>query len=234
MTIQKFFDWLFSRGKRERDIADMADKLQMSMRTTAKCRYNASGRLQAQGRYSFFTTTVLSLGLVFIPLMQSANVPLAFKANVLNVMQIFLGVAVMVYSLVISSARYDLRGAQLTECGDKLKELIRDLDREREANNGVVPPASLAAVQKTYSDVVTDVENHERGDYHFACLEMVNDYFLTGLPRLRLYLVAHAIRLWDYVLPTALMTVEAIFIADMMWATKILTPYLNGALATGG
>jgi hypothetical protein len=213
--------WLLSAEKRDRAVSDAADKLQMSMRTTAKCRYNASGRLQQQGKYSFFTTTVLSLGLVFIPLMQSAGIPLAFKPNV------------MVYSLVISTARYDLRAAQLTECGDKLKELIRDLDREREANGGKVPPDRLAHFQKTYSDVVTDVENHERNDYRFAELEMLNDYFLTGLPRISLFLEAHAIRLLGFVLPTALMVIEAIFIADMMAATRILTPYLNGSLATG-
>lgn len=226
-------DWLLSRGKRERYVKDVADKLQMSMRTTAKCRYNASGRLQLQGKYSFFTTTILSLGLVFIPLMQSAGVTLAFKPNVLNVMQIFLGVAVMVYSLVISTARYDLRAAQLTECGDKLKELIRDLDRERETNNGIVPGASLASFQKTYSDVVTDVENHERNDYRFASLEMPHDYFLTGLPRTKLYVEAHAVRLFGFLLPTILMLIEAIFILDMMWATNILRPYFNGTLASG-
>jgi hypothetical protein len=226
--------WLLSRGKRERDVLDVADKLQMSMRTTAKCRYNASARLQSQGKYSFFTTTILSLGLVFIPLMQSAAIPLAFKANVLNVMQIFLGVAVMVYSLVISTARYDLRAAQLTECGDKLKELIRDLDREREAHKGSIPPERLEQFQKTYSDVVTDVENHERNDYRFASLEMPNDYFLTGIPRAKLFTEAHFVRLFGFLLPTALMLIEAVFIADMMWATNIFRPYLNGTLATGG
>ena len=94
--MKKFVIWLFARGIRERVVIDAAEKLQMSMRTTAKCRYNASGRLQHQGKFSFFTTTVLSLGLVFIPLMQNAGVPLAFQANVLNMMLIFLGVAVLV------------------------------------------------------------------------------------------------------------------------------------------
>ena len=129
----KVADWLFSRGQRERAVKDASDKLQMSMRTTTKCRYNAAVRLQHHGRYSFFTTTVLSLGLVFIPLIQNAGVPLAFKPNVLNMMQIFLGVAVLVYSVVIGTARYDMRSSQLTECGDKLKELVRSLEKDREA-----------------------------------------------------------------------------------------------------
>lgn len=226
--LQKFITWLCSNGKRERDVADAAEKLQMSMRTTAKCRYNASVRLHHQGVFSFFTTTLLSLGLVFIPLMQNAGVPLAFKPNVLNMMQIFLGVAVLVYSVVIGTARYDTRATQLTECGDKLKELIRELDKEREAGGGSIPPAKLADFQKRYSDIVTDVENHERNDYRFATLEMVNDYFISGIPRMKLYFEAHAVRAFDFLIPLLLIVLEIIFITDMIGASEILTSYLNG------
>lgn len=227
-------DWLFSRGSRERAVKDASEKLQMSMRTTAKCRYNASARLQHQGKYSFFTTTVLSLGLVFIPLIQNSNVPLAFQANVLNMMQIFLGVAVLVYSVVIGTARYELRAEQLTECGDKLKELIRELDKDRESGNGIVDAQTLATFQRRYSDIVTDVENHSRNDYRFATLEMMNDYFLTGLVRFKLFLEAHAIRAFGFLLPSLLMTMEVIFITDMMGATDILTSYLNGTAVRRG
>lgn len=231
--INKLLAWLIAGGERERPVKDAAEKLQMSMRTTAKCRYNASGRLQHQGKFSFFTTTVLSLGLVFIPLIQNAGVPLAFKPNVLNMMQIFLGVAVLVYSVVIGTARYDMRAEQLTECGDKLKELIRALDKEREVGSGSVTPEKLAEFQKHYSDIVTDVENHGRNDYRFARLEMVNDYFVTGLPRLKLYCEAQIVRAFGYVLPVLLMLMEVIFITDMMGGTEFLTPYLNGKAAEG-
>lgn len=226
----KFLDWLLCRGPREREVKDASEKLQMSMRTTAKCRYNAAVRLQHHGKYSFFTTTVLSLGLVFIPLMQNAGVPLAFKANVLNMMQIFLGVAVLVYSVVIGTARYDMRSSQLTECGDKLKELIRSLEKDREAGGGTIAADQLANYQKHYSDIVTDVENHERNDYRFAVMEMINDYFVCGLPRLKLYVEAHAVRTFGFVLPTLLMLMEIVFITDMMGATEILTPFLNGTV----
>jgi hypothetical protein len=219
---------LFSKGTRERTAKDASEKLQMSMRTTAKCRYNASVRLQHHGKFAFFTTTVLSLGLVFIPLMQNAGVPLAFKPNVLNMMQIFLGVAVLVYSVVIGTARHDMRSGQLTECGDKLKELIRSLEKEREAGNGTIGPDKLSDFQKHYSDIVTDVENHERNDYRFATLEMINDYFLTGLPRLKLYIEAQLVRAFGFVLPLLLMAMEVVFITDMIGASDWLTPYLNG------
>lgn len=228
--MKKIFSWLFCTGQRERDVKNAAEKLQMSMRTTAKCRYNAAVRLQQHGKYSFFTTTVLSLGLVFIPLIQNAGVPLAFKANVLNMMQIFLGVAVLVYSVVIGTARYDMRSELLTECGDKLKDLIRSLEKDREANGGTIGSTQLQDYQKHYSDIVTDVENHGRNDYRFATLEMINDYFLTGLPRLQLYVEAQGVRLFGFLLPTLLMLMEVIFITDMVGATEVLTPFLNGAV----
>ena len=228
-----FFDWLFCRGARERTVKDIADKLQMSMRTTAKCRYNASVRLQHQGKFAFFTTTVLSLGLVFIPLIQNAGVPLALQTNVLNMMQIFLAVSVLVYSVVIGTARFEVRAEQLTECGDKLKELIRELDKEREANAGVIQAAILAGFQRRYSDIATDVENHTRNDYRFASLEMIDDCFITGLVRLKVYCEAHLVRMLGFVLPVSLMLMEAIFISDMMAASEILTPYLNGKAVCG-
>lgn len=226
-----FCRWLFSRGERERPPKDALEKLQMSMRTTAKCRYNASIRLQHQGKFSFFTTTALSLGLVFIPLMQNANIQLAFSPNVLNMMSIFLAVAVLVYSVVIGTARYDARAAQLTECGDKLKELIRGIDKEKERAGDSISDETLEKYQKKYSRIVTDVENHVRNDYRFAVLEMTNDYYFSGLPRIVMNISAQTIRALSYTLPALLLMFEVLFILDMMGITNVLTPYLNGSIA---
>ena len=228
----KLWYWLICLNERERVANDAAAKLQMSIRTTAKCRYNASVRLQHQSKFAFFTTTFLSLGLVFIPLIQNAGVSLAFKPNVLNMMQIFLGVAVLVYSVVIGTARYEIRSTQLTECGDKLKELIRELDKEREKSvDAKISTEVLADFHTRYSDIVTDVENHNRNDYRFATLEMVGDYFMTGIPRLKLYLEANLVRGFGFLLPSILIAIELIFITDMVGATSIFTKYLNGNAA---
>ena len=219
--------WLFSFQQRERPCKDAAEKLRMSMRVTAKCRYNAAVRLQRQGKFAFFTTTALSLGLIFIPLMQNAGVTLAYKPNVLNMMQIFLAVAVLVYSVVIGTARYEYRAEQLTECGDKLKELIRTIDKDRETK-GTFSNADLGELQQQYSNIATDTENHTRSDYQLAMLEMDGDYSISGLPRLRQYIFACAERLIAYAIPFMMIVFEVLFITDMIGITKILTPYLNG------
>lgn len=226
-TIMTVWNWLFSLQLRERLVKDAAEKLQMSMRVTAKCRYNAAVRLQRQGKFAFFTTTLQSLGLIFIPLMQNASVKLAFSANVLNMMQIFLAVAVLVYSVVIGTARYEYRAETLTECGDKLKELIRIIDKDRE-NKVNFSEEDLANLQSRYSDIVTDTENHTRSDYKLAMLEMDNDYFISGLPRLQKYLTAYADRVTAYVIPLLMISFEIVFITDMIGVTRILVPYFNG------
>lgn len=221
------WNWLFSRQARERLVKDSADKLQLSMRVTAKCRYNAAVRLQRQGKFAFFTTTVLSLGLIFIPLMQNSGVPLTYKPNVLNMMQIFLAVAVLVYSVVIGTARYEYRAENLTECGDKLKELIRGMDKDRETKKAF-SNEELANFQERYSDIATDTENHTRSDYRLAMLEMDNDYFISGLPRMQQYFFAYMDRVTAYIVPILMIAFEVVFITDMIGATNILAPYFNG------
>jgi hypothetical protein len=226
----KFFNWIFSLNNDEREKKSALEKLKMSMRATAKCRYYAAARLQRQGRFSFFTTTVLSLGLIFIPLMQSSGVVLAYNSNVLGMMQIFLAVSVLIYSVVIATARYDIRAEKLTDCGDKLKELIRAIDRELEDKESI-SNSELKSYQDRYSDITTDTENHISSDYKFAMLEMIRDYKITGLKRLQIWFLAVSISSISLALPTVLLLVEVAFITDMVGATEVFTSYLNGEKA---
>lgn len=222
---KKFVDWLFSNGEIDRPQKDAIQRLQMSVRVTAKCRYNAASRLQRQGKFAFFTTTILSLGLIFIPLMQNSGVRLEFPPSVLNMMSIFLAVAVLVYSVVIGTARYELRAENLTECGDRLKDLNRSVGREVSALTEKIN--ILEKYQERYSDIVTDTENHARRDYILATLEMRRDYAITGIHRARLHVIAKIATILPYLLPVGMLFLEAIFITDMVGATSFLTPYLG-------
>ncbi|MFM8330622.1 MAG: SLATT domain-containing protein [Candidatus Methylumidiphilus sp.] len=209
-TIKLAWAWLWCLGVRQRRPKDATEKLQMSMRVTAKSRYNAAARLQFQSKFAFFATTLLSLGLILIPLMQNAAIPLAFKANVLNMVQLFLAVASLVYSVVIGTAQFDVRAEKLTECGNRLKDLIREIERDYEKSPTLFPD-KLSDYQRRYSDVVTDSENHDRSDYHFAILEMSNDYFITGIPWIIMYVNAILSRCIAYIAPLLMMYFEVIF-----------------------
>ncbi len=222
-----FWKWFFSLNDREKKANNSLEKLQTSMRMTAKCRYNAASRLICHSKFAFFTTTFLSLGLIFIPLLSNSGIKLAFGANVLNMLQIFLAVAILVYSVVIGTSRYDVRAEKLTQCGDKLKILIRSVEQYRE-DNQEYSKEELESYQEQYSNITSDSENHGRTDYWLAILEMDRDYFYTGLPRLKLYFISKVSQMLSYILPTLMLLTEIIFITDMVGATEIFSPYLNG------
>lgn len=223
--LASFWQWLWCTGARERAPVNAAEKLKKSMRVTAKSRYNAAVRLQRQGKFAFFTIIVLSLGLILIPLAQNSGVLLSLPGSVLNMFQIFLAVAVLVYSVVIGTARYDLRAEVLTQCGDKVKDLLREMDKDQDSREGVSSDA-LASYQMRYSGIVTVSENHSRGDYHLARLEMRRDHLLTGLHRFGIFIAAHLSRLSGFLLPVLMLLAELLFLLEMLGVTRILGPYL--------
>lgn len=190
-----------------------AEKLLVSIRATAKCKFNASLRLKRNSKFSFFTTTLLSLGLILIPLLQNSKVKLELSDQVLNMMQIFLAVAILVYSIVMSKSGLDVRAEKLNECGDHLKDLSRKLDRA--INEGKLD--EIDKYNERYSDITTDTEGHSRLDYLCAKLDMPNDYTIRGVKWLLLSIYSY---LWilstELLLPVVMIGMEVIFISDML------------------
>jgi hypothetical protein len=221
----KLLIWLFSLSDRQVPISDPAEKLLYGMTVTSKCRYNASIRIKRLSRFSFFTTTILSLGLILIPLLQNSDIQLAYPSRVLNMLQIFLAVAVLVYSVVNSTSQFETRSERLNECGDKIKEMIRSLRAEVSKAKAVTPTASieLSSYHQRYTDVSTDSENHTRADYSLAVIRTPEYYNITGVPWLWEWTKATCSTLTPYLLPAALMTLEAVFILDMLGITSVLT-----------
>lgn len=214
---------------RDNILTSEEDKFLLSMKATCKTRYNASVRLKYLGKFTFLTTTFLSLGLIFIPLVQNSGIKLALSIGVINSMQLFIAVSVLVYSVIHGTARYDLRSEQFNECGDKLKELIREFGREREAIGGKLDTERLSHFQQRYSDITTDVENHTRGDYRLVTLEMKNNYRITGLPRLLEWFKARLEQAVPYSFPVTLLILEAAFITDILGVTHVLSGVLGSA-----
>jgi hypothetical protein len=225
--IRNIFRWIFSLDPVEKDVHDPVQKLLNGMRVTSKCRYSASVRLKRLSQYSFLATTLLSLGLILVPLLQNSDIRLAFPPKVLNMLQIFLAVAVLVYSVINATAHYETRSEALNECGDRIKDLIRNLRREVVESKGSGVTVDLAGFNRRYDDISTDAENHNRVDFILATLEMSGDYKYTGLLRLYMFLKAGLLYAIPYILPTLLLIGEGIFIADMLNITKVFTPYLQ-------
>jgi hypothetical protein len=222
-TIENIRVWLFSRKPFQIAFNEPAKNLLFGMTVTSRCRYNASIRIRNLSQFSFFTTVILSLGLILIPLLQNANIQLAYPPGVLNMLQIFLAVAVLVYSIINSTAKYETRAQRLNDCGDKIKELIREL-RVSIASGGVI---DLNTFNRRYTDISTDSENHVRADYWLVVVRTPEYYNLSGFPRLWTIFKAHSLKIPPYVIPTLLLLLEVIFILDMLGITCVLTRYLH-------
>jgi hypothetical protein len=195
---------------------------------TAKCRYNASIRLKRAGHFSFLTATILSLGLILVPVLQLSGLKLAYPSSVLNSLQIFLAVAVLVYSVINGTAHYEVRAQSLNDCGDSIKELHRVL--RTWADCGQPAPNSLSDFNDRYSKISSDSENHSREDYSLATLQAESIFRITGIPRVWLHAKVFASQCIPYIVPGALMAAETLIICDTLGVTHVLTPTLNNLI----
>jgi hypothetical protein len=220
-NINKFFRWIFSLDPIEATVTDPEIKLLNSMRITAKCRFNAAVRLQRLGQYTFFTTTMFSLGLIFIPLYQKSGLQIPYSESVLTMLQIFLAVAVLVYSVVNGTAKYDMRSSILDTCGVKIKELIRKLRLEISQKKQGQDKVDLEKYHAEYHIISTEPENHHRVDYILATLETRQDFCITGFSRLIAYGKAIFLYTLPYLIPTSMMLFELLIISDILGVTTI-------------
>lgn len=152
----------------------------------------------------------------------------------MNMISIFLAVAVLVYSVVIGKSRYNSRADKLTRCGDSLKELNRELDsfiesKRKDSKEGFCEN-DLENFRKRYSQLILESENHDKIDYLIAELDMNNDYKITGVVRLWKYIRIYFSIIFSYLLPVCFLLGEVLFITDMLNITRVFTGYMSVVL----
>lgn len=214
---------LFSIEIIERDGLNSTEKLLNSMKTTSRCRFNASLRIKLISKVSFLTTTILSLGLILIPLLQNITEKQVFSKDTLSTVQIILAVFVLVYSTIVATAKYEVRSIELDRCGVELKNLIRDI----RAINRKLTKDELKKFNDKYDEIMKDCENHERTDYIRAQLSL-NEYFTISLiHKFYLHIKLRLINFLPYTAPITLILSEVIFLFDLVGITNILPNYLQ-------
>lgn len=221
--------------KSKRRVNNKYDKFRLSLGTTIRCRYNASVRIANQGMFSFWTTVILSLGLIVIPLMEGAGFELSFSEGEISVFQIFLAISILVYSLSIALLQYDLRSYKMDCCADELKKLARDFDGFFGTELGGIGDSKnkrnkLLEFQDRYSIIMNSGENHSRNDFRRAVIDMPSDYNLCWVGRLVLRLKAWFFSFLLYILPASLILVEFVFILDMIGVTRLFRGLLGNGL----
>ena len=190
------------------------------MQITAECRFHAAARLQRKSHVSFFTTTILSLGLILIPLLQNARVPLCFPEPVLAMMQIFLAVAVLVYSIVMAKENLEVRSLKFHECAERLQDIARIMEHE------IVHHRDIERISKEYNDQYSDLmagmENHTRLDWRFVKAQRSDLYPIPGWHRTFLLVTAYLGSFGGLLLPLVMLVFECVFVTDMLGLTHWL------------
>jgi len=205
--IETFFRWLFSASDEEVQKSDPIDRLIDSLSLTARGRYNAAGRLGHCAVIAFGTNIIMSLGLILIPLIQLANIKPLYNQGIVNVALIFLAVTVLVYSLVAFAEKFDVRALRLTDCGNSIKDLIREIRALR-----TQPGFEIDIYNKKYRDIIKDSENHNRSDYLLAKLESRELFRITGLKYLWVSISSRVVYVPRIFASLVVIGIEALFI----------------------
>lgn len=218
--------WLFSLEQDKSLPTDQGEVLQRQCHITAKCRYNASIRLKRLGHGTFLTTVVLSLGLILIPMLQLAKLRMAYPEPVVNSLQIFLAVAVLVYSIISATASYGTRARVLNDCADRIKHLGAELRTARKAGN-----PDLVQFSEKYHNITRDSEMHSRADYALAKLQATDQFNITGLKRLWNRSTVVVAETLPYLPSLGLLGIEAVLVTDLLGISAIWTPFMKALVA---
>lgn len=206
----------------------LLEKLLKTMEITTDARFKAGDRLKRLHKLSFITTTIISLGLILIPLLNSAGHNIVFSDSTLNSFQIFLAVCVLVFSVATSTAKYELRSKEFFDCADQIKSVCQDL---KLAMIEGAENVKLDDFEKKYREILNGTESHENIDYLEAykkrkIKESENHNGNINF-NIRIFFNFDALSeraisiLLMYLAPLFLWISELIFITDMIGVTEI-------------
>lgn len=199
----------------------LANEQIRTMRITTNARFEAAKRLKKAAFICFIATTIASLGLILIPLLDLARINIRFSAEVLTCFQIFLAVNVLVYSSTVFAANYQARSKDFLSCADEIKSVINKLKLEiKSYNEGNVMDIDFEKWDGEYRKALENSENHEDIDYIVA-LRSYNDKEklknnLNIIIRLKEFFKIYAFFIF-------LIFIEVVFILDMLGITNIFS-----------
>jgi hypothetical protein len=177
--------------------SDAYEKLSDNAYIVYKCYFSMSRRLALHNTLSQWTLSLLSLGLIVIPLLSVTKMPVRYNQSVVDFASITLAVGVLVFTLLITANNYAVRSEKAHNAGLELNDLIRkmrfhakDSDRMRHYEN----------FEEHYSDILKRFENCAQIDYYGAKLSIASGswkirikYFFSGVSEILLYFVALAL-----------------------------------------
>jgi hypothetical protein len=152
--------------------SDAYEKLSDNVYIVYKGYFCMSRRMAAMNVFSQWTLSLLSVGLIIIPLLTVTKMTLRYDQNVIDFASITLAVAVLTFSLLIAGNNYAVRSERAHTCGLELNEVLRemrfhakDLDRMKHYQR----------FENAYSSILRRYENTEQIDYYQAKISIKKD-----------------------------------------------------------
>ncbi|MDT3500634.1 SLATT domain-containing protein [Stenotrophomonas maltophilia] len=148
------------------ELDDRVKELLRRTKITTKSRYRASERLERHHKFSQWTVSLISVALVFVPMMQAFNIKTGVDAIYLNATQAILAVLVLVYSLLLGQENFISRSEAMQRNGVELSRYARRLA-------GISAPVSderYSQLTEDYYDILERYGNHKPIDYLYTQL----------------------------------------------------------------
>ncbi len=152
------------------------DELYRRVYITSRSSFCAARRLEQQSKWSQWTVALASVALVVIPLAQSVDLPLPLDAKILNVLEIFLAIVVLVFSLLIGAENYLVKASEMQQRGLELAKIYYALEPYRAKGGN---SKSYERFYKEYDVILSKHENHLPIDYDEHKLLKRKDFYKT-------------------------------------------------------
>ena len=155
--------------QKENHFEELYDRVQK----TANSRFFAHDRLRHHQSVSLWTITCFSMGLIFVPLIQTFGLEARFSTAFTSFTQVVLAIVILVISVLLNMANFAVRADRIHQCGMVLNALARKIHRHiNEKTEG----EDYDSLVKDYDHILQKYENHSRIDYLFTKNHMTNYY----------------------------------------------------------
>lgn len=181
---------------------DAFDELMKNVHLATKKYFEASQRLAGHHAATQWTISLLSLGLILVPLLTVTQIPIRFDQHIVDFASIGLAVAVLMFSLLTGSNRYENRSEKMHEAGLDLNELLRDMKFAATADDRMKHYQDFA---KRYGQVLRRCENNHEIDYiKVQILTACGDSLAVRLKRRLYYFLLYAKEMCIYAIALVL------------------------------
>nr|WP_281398146.1 SLATT domain-containing protein [Ruficoccus amylovorans] len=152
--------------------------LHRKMKKTATSRFNASNRLMYHHRFSTWSLSIYSAGLIALSIMPLIGITASMTFEQQQFVQIVLALFVLIVSLQMSANDYSGRAERMHRCALDINRLCyRVLHYYSQPND--THGKSYLRVIKDYDSILGAHENHMTIDFEMAMVWMTDAYKLS-------------------------------------------------------